>query len=683
MNGFNVDQASHDHVINLIKSSSKITLKVKSIGMIPVKSKDSLSWQTINKSVSPSSASIPVLSTFQPVIRDHHHSPMAKGSPVSRNGGNKSKQCPVHQSKSRYASSTGGSSRSITSSSHESESDSDHHPIIVDYRTQINHQLTNEQLVNEQLSRPQFQSTADQIGSQSNQIINDLLKADQIIEEKVHIQLRNGQGLGCSVVRGPSAYPGIFVQSVKPGGAASDAGLEVGDQIVGMNGFSFYPGHFDFPDAMRKLKACQQMTLTVRKRIAVNLFAVINQQNNHSGLINQQTSSSIMKSIPGAYQSVSSSASSICSRCEECNHHQVNGQQQVTGQHQRLNGSSHHSLNHIESNGKLVHRIKAIVHHNQEDGQEREYSREREERENEERKGEEEPSLCCVASNHSQLGGRVIDGNVAPNEREGGGQFKNIVPNQGNNNQENCHDYRFHHNQGNSNHENDVTSFSNNPLTSHSSNQVLLQSVSGQSAGHQQKSSIVSNGDIVSANGHQSNHGHTLIENGGNAIVTTRCKLHPNRKQTEVKQISSYHQDGIQTNQKSNHLESNQLKCNESGEIIQLESSVDLDTDLSILERVRLEKEQIALERKRLEEEQNRLRIQMEHLALERYANIYGFDTDLITGDNYSGANYFIKNDYEHLDSVRLTSLCIISFNLVLLIVFIVIWFLIFKYPVD
>lgn len=95
---------------------------------------------------------------------------------------------------------------------------------------------------------------------------------DEIVEEKIYVTLKTGENLGCSVVRGPASYPGIFVQDVKLHGVAEASGLEIGDQIVGMNGFSFYPGHYNFDDAISKIKACQQMTLTVRKRVGIHFF---------------------------------------------------------------------------------------------------------------------------------------------------------------------------------------------------------------------------------------------------------------------------------------------------------------------------------------------------------------------------------------------------------------------------
>ena len=43
----------------------------------------------------------------------------------------------------------------------------------------------------------------------------------------------------CSICSGPREQPGIFIQSVKHGGLAEEAGLEVGDQIVDVNGTAF------------------------------------------------------------------------------------------------------------------------------------------------------------------------------------------------------------------------------------------------------------------------------------------------------------------------------------------------------------------------------------------------------------------------------------------------------------
>jgi hypothetical protein len=115
---------------------------------------------------------------------------------------------------------------------------------------------------------------------------------DDIVEEKIYVTLKSGENLGCSVVRGPQSYPGIFVQDVKRHGVAATSGLEIGDQIVGMNGFSFYPGHYNFDDAISKIKACQQMTLTVRKRVGIHFFPQFSSANKNSNNRSRVASSS-------------------------------------------------------------------------------------------------------------------------------------------------------------------------------------------------------------------------------------------------------------------------------------------------------------------------------------------------------------------------------------------------------
>ncbi|CAG2181103.1 unnamed protein product, partial [Oppiella nova] len=80
------------------------------------------------------------------------------------------------------------------------------------------------------------------------------------LEANVYIDLK-GKSLGCSVVKGPPNSPGIFVQSVKSGEIAAQSGLEVGDQIIAVNGVDVL--HMEFSDAITKLKSLPAMTLMV------------------------------------------------------------------------------------------------------------------------------------------------------------------------------------------------------------------------------------------------------------------------------------------------------------------------------------------------------------------------------------------------------------------------------------
>uniref|UniRef100_A0A8C5IGV0 USH1 protein network component harmonin n=1 Tax=Junco hyemalis TaxID=40217 RepID=A0A8C5IGV0_JUNHY len=58
-------------------------------------------------------------------------------------------------------------------------------------------------------------------------------------EKKVFISLIGTKGMGCSISSGPTQKPGIFISNVKPDSLSAEVGLEVGDQIVEVNGVDF------------------------------------------------------------------------------------------------------------------------------------------------------------------------------------------------------------------------------------------------------------------------------------------------------------------------------------------------------------------------------------------------------------------------------------------------------------
>ncbi|XP_069624138.1 harmonin-like [Ranitomeya imitator] len=60
-----------------------------------------------------------------------------------------------------------------------------------------------------------------------------------IKEKKAFISLVGTTGMGCSISSGPAQKPGIFISNVKPGSLSAEVGLEVGDQIVEVNGVDF------------------------------------------------------------------------------------------------------------------------------------------------------------------------------------------------------------------------------------------------------------------------------------------------------------------------------------------------------------------------------------------------------------------------------------------------------------
>ncbi|XP_029438856.1 harmonin isoform X1 [Rhinatrema bivittatum] len=91
-----------------------------------------------------------------------------------------------------------------------------------------------------------------------------------IKEKKVFISLVGTKGMGCSISSGPSQKPGIFVSNVKPGSLSAEVGLEMGDQIVEVNGVDF--SNVDHKEAVRVLKSSRTLTITVVAGAGRELF---------------------------------------------------------------------------------------------------------------------------------------------------------------------------------------------------------------------------------------------------------------------------------------------------------------------------------------------------------------------------------------------------------------------------
>uniref|UniRef100_A0A8C5GH29 PDZ domain-containing protein n=1 Tax=Gouania willdenowi TaxID=441366 RepID=A0A8C5GH29_GOUWI len=61
----------------------------------------------------------------------------------------------------------------------------------------------------------------------------------EIKEKKVFLSLVGTTGMGISISSGPTQKPGIYISNVKPGSLSAEVGLEIGDQIVEVNGVDF------------------------------------------------------------------------------------------------------------------------------------------------------------------------------------------------------------------------------------------------------------------------------------------------------------------------------------------------------------------------------------------------------------------------------------------------------------
>uniref|UniRef100_A0A8D0C917 USH1 protein network component harmonin n=1 Tax=Salvator merianae TaxID=96440 RepID=A0A8D0C917_SALMN len=73
-------------------------------------------------------------------------------------------------------------------------------------------------------------------------------------EKKVFISLIGTKGMGCSISSGPTQKPGIFISNVKPHSLSAEVGLEVGDQIVEVNGVDF--SNVDHKEVLNRISCC-------------------------------------------------------------------------------------------------------------------------------------------------------------------------------------------------------------------------------------------------------------------------------------------------------------------------------------------------------------------------------------------------------------------------------------------
>ncbi|KAF4081231.1 hypothetical protein AMELA_G00159030 [Ameiurus melas] len=93
---------------------------------------------------------------------------------------------------------------------------------------------------------------------------------NEIKEKKVFLSLVGTKGMGISISSGPTQKPGIYISNVKPGSLSAEVGLQVGDQIVEVNGVEF--SNVDHKEAVRVLKSSRSLTITVLTGAGKELF---------------------------------------------------------------------------------------------------------------------------------------------------------------------------------------------------------------------------------------------------------------------------------------------------------------------------------------------------------------------------------------------------------------------------
>ncbi|KAI5630987.1 PDZ domain (Also known as DHR or GLGF) domain-containing protein [Phthorimaea operculella] len=79
------------------------------------------------------------------------------------------------------------------------------------------------------------------------------------------------QRIVLSICKGPEWKPGIFVQFVREGGIAREAGLRPGDQILSCNGQDF--ANVSFNEAISAMKVCGRLELVVREGAGIELVS--------------------------------------------------------------------------------------------------------------------------------------------------------------------------------------------------------------------------------------------------------------------------------------------------------------------------------------------------------------------------------------------------------------------------
>ncbi|XP_072292078.1 harmonin isoform X1 [Eucyclogobius newberryi] len=92
----------------------------------------------------------------------------------------------------------------------------------------------------------------------------------EIKEKKVFLSLGGTKGMGISISSGPTQKPGIYISNVKPGSLSAEVGLEIGDQIVEVNGVDFTS--VDHREAVHVLKSSRSLTITVLTGAGSELF---------------------------------------------------------------------------------------------------------------------------------------------------------------------------------------------------------------------------------------------------------------------------------------------------------------------------------------------------------------------------------------------------------------------------
>ncbi|KAJ0179305.1 hypothetical protein K1T71_005017 [Dendrolimus kikuchii] len=96
-------------------------------------------------------------------------------------------------------------------------------------------------------------------------------ETDRLTDLRLSILVPPRAKLGCGICKGPEWKPGIFVQFVREGGIAREAGLRPGDQIISCNGIDFTDVTFN--EAISAMKSSGRLELLVREGAGTELIS--------------------------------------------------------------------------------------------------------------------------------------------------------------------------------------------------------------------------------------------------------------------------------------------------------------------------------------------------------------------------------------------------------------------------
>lgn len=117
----------------------------------------------------------------------------------------------------------------------------------------------------------QFVSERASLGSDVSSSPTLCHDTEGLVDLRLSILVPPRAKLGCGICKGPEWKPGIFVQFVREGGIAREAGLRPGDQILSCNGTDF--GNIAFNEAITAMKATGRLELVIREGAGTELVS--------------------------------------------------------------------------------------------------------------------------------------------------------------------------------------------------------------------------------------------------------------------------------------------------------------------------------------------------------------------------------------------------------------------------